>query len=60
MAEVDRDRQNHRDRDPDRHAERPAREVAATLEMSLNAVYIAKHRSIQRLRTIMAELQEAF
>ena len=39
---------------------RSPRDVAAEFRMTTNAVYVAKHRAIQRLRTILTRLQEEF
>lgn len=38
--------------------ERPAKEVASFLNISVNMVYVAKSRSASKLRTIIHELQE--
>jgi len=40
--------------------ERRAAEVAKALDMQLNAVYVAKHRTLERLRAILERLQEEF
>jgi RNA polymerase sigma-70 factor (ECF subfamily) len=40
--------------------ERRAPEVARELDMQLNAVYVAKHRTLERLRSILERLQEDF
>lgn len=39
--------------------EEPPAEVARAMEMSVNAVYIAKNRCLSRLRDIIADLSEA-
>ena len=39
---------------------RPAAEVAAELDMTAQAVYLAKHRCTQRLREIVGTLREAY
>ncbi|MEW6747118.1 MAG: RNA polymerase sigma factor [Planctomycetota bacterium] len=38
--------------------QRPAAEVAAQLEMTVGAVYVAKHRALERLRAIVLRLEE--
>ncbi|MBL8843668.1 MAG: sigma-70 family RNA polymerase sigma factor [Planctomycetes bacterium] len=38
--------------------QRPVEEVAATLGMSVGAVYTAKHRGLARLRTILERLED--
>jgi RNA polymerase sigma-70 factor (ECF subfamily) len=40
--------------------ERPAPEVARELGLSLNTVYVAKHRTLERLRSILERLREDF
>ncbi|MFO0983119.1 MAG: sigma-70 family RNA polymerase sigma factor [Planctomycetota bacterium] len=40
--------------------ERRAPEVAQELGMNVNAVYVAKHRTLERLRSILARLQDEF
>ena len=39
--------------------ERPAKEVATFLGISVNMVYVAKSRSVKKLRSIIQELQES-
>ncbi|MHC4947292.1 MAG: RNA polymerase sigma factor [Planctomycetota bacterium] len=40
--------------------QRPPADVAETLGVSLNDVYLAKHRCLRRLRSIVAELSAAY
>lgn len=39
--------------------EKPAKDVAMFLDISVNMVYVAKSRSVKKLRSIIQELQEA-
>jgi RNA polymerase sigma factor (sigma-70 family) len=38
----------------------PAAEVAKELDMQVNAVYVAKHRALERLRSLVQRLEEEF